>query len=170
MIISLIVARSSNNVIGIKNSLPWNLPLDKIWFKKHTWNKPIIMGRCTWESLGAVPLKGRYNIVISKTIHKHNNKDVFFVPSISSALELSRKAKEIMVIGGESIYNQLLSVANFLYITSIDLEVAGDTYFPLYASDQWESIYKEYHSKNFLNNYSYNFEILQNKVNNLLLL
>ncbi|MEI4269707.1 MAG: type 3 dihydrofolate reductase [Candidatus Dasytiphilus stammeri] len=167
--ISLIVARSYNNVIGIKNSLPWNLPLDKIWFKKHTWNKPIIMGRCTWESLGKVPLTGRDNIVISKTMNKHN-KDVFFVPSISAALELSRKAKEIMVIGGESIYNQLLSVANFLYLTSIDLEVSGDTYFPLYASDQWQSIYKEYHSKSSINNYSYNFEILQNKVNNLWLL
>ncbi|WWO95820.1 MAG: type 3 dihydrofolate reductase [Candidatus Dasytiphilus stammeri] len=169
MIISLIVARSYNNVIGIRNSLPWNLPLDKIWFKKHTWNKPIIMGRCTWESLGEVPLTGRYNIVISKTIHKHH-KDVFFVPSISSALELARKGKEIMVIGGESIYNQLLSVANFIYLTSIDLEVAGDAYFPFYPSDQWESIYKEYHSKSYLNNYSYNFEILQNKVNNLWLL
>ncbi|WWO96562.1 MAG: type 3 dihydrofolate reductase [Candidatus Dasytiphilus stammeri] len=169
MIISLIVARSYNNVIGIKNSLPWNLPLDKIWFKKHTWNKPIIMGRCTWESLGAMPLRGRYNIVISKTINKHN-KDVFFVPSISAALELACQAKEIMVIGGESLYNQLLSVANFLYLTSIDLEVSGDTYFPLYASDQWQCIYKEYHFKSSVNNYSYNFEILQNKVNNLWLL
>ncbi|MEI4260081.1 MAG: type 3 dihydrofolate reductase [Candidatus Dasytiphilus stammeri] len=169
MIISLIVAKSSNNVIGIRNSLPWNLPLDKIWFKKHTWNKPIIMGRCTWESLGEVPLTGRYNIVISKKIYKHK-KDVFFVSSISSALDLARNAKEIMIIGGESIYNQLLSVANFLYLTSIDVEVSGDAYFPLYASHQWQSIYKEYHSKSSINNYSYNFEILQNRVNNLWLL
>ncbi|WWO97033.1 MAG: type 3 dihydrofolate reductase [Candidatus Dasytiphilus stammeri] len=162
MIISLIVAKSYNNVIGINNSLPWNLSLDKIWFKKHTWKKPIIMGRNTWESLRERPLQGRYNIVISKKNYSPK-KNVVFVNSIESALSICQQTKEIMIIGGASIYNQMITRAHFLYLTSINLIVSGDTYFPLYDSAKWFTIYQDYHLKTNTINYSYCFEILKKK-------
>ncbi|HBH68004.1 MAG TPA: dihydrofolate reductase, partial [Erwinia persicina] len=64
MMISLIAALAADRVIGMENAMPWHLPADLAWFKKHTLNKPVVMGRRTWESIGR-PLPGRLNIVIS---------------------------------------------------------------------------------------------------------
>lgn len=62
--ISLIAALAVDRVIGMENAMPWNLPADLAWFKRNTLNKPVVMGRLTWESIGR-PLPGRKNIVIS---------------------------------------------------------------------------------------------------------
>ena len=66
MQISLIVAFTQNRIIGKDNQMPWHLPRDLAWFKRNTLNKPVIMGRKTWESLPKKPLPGRRNIVISR--------------------------------------------------------------------------------------------------------
>ncbi|WWP02424.1 MAG: dihydrofolate reductase [Candidatus Dasytiphilus stammeri] len=161
--LSLIAALANNNVIGIKDTIPWYLPDDLIWFKKHTLHKPIIMGRCTWESIGKKPLPGRYNIIVSKSyrlnyFNKSKNK-MIVVSSIKEALYIAQKIynpyKEIMVIGGGKIYSQMLQYATLLYLTRINYEIIGDTYFPHIYKEQWSSIFRSYQNKN------YYFEILE---------
>ncbi|WWO99830.1 MAG: type 3 dihydrofolate reductase [Candidatus Dasytiphilus stammeri] len=163
MIISLIAAIAKNNVIGRHNTIPWHLPADLNWFKKHTFNKPVLMGRCTWESLKK-PLLGRHNIIVSKSLLNKNIDDtnISLVSSIQLAIDLVLKLdyKEIMVIGGENIYCQMINYADTLYLTSIDLEVEGDTFFPIYFPNEWFSTFKEFHSADKKNSHSYSFEIL----------
>ncbi|WWO97437.1 MAG: type 3 dihydrofolate reductase [Candidatus Dasytiphilus stammeri] len=163
MKISLIAAIANNNVIGRNNTIPWHLPADLNWFKKHTFNKPVLMGRYTWQSLKK-PLLGRHNIVVSKSITNNYTTDyhISLVPSIELAIDLALKLdfKEIMVIGGENIYRQMINYADSIYLTYIDLEVEGDTYFPIYSSKEWISIFQEFHSVDDKNHYSYYFEIL----------
>ncbi|WWP00024.1 MAG: type 3 dihydrofolate reductase [Candidatus Dasytiphilus stammeri] len=164
MKISLIAAIANNNVIGINNTIPWHLPADLNWFKNHTFNKPIMMGRYTWQSLKK-PLLERHNIVVSKSLTKNNisdNNPIRLVSSIKLALDLALNLdfKEIMVIGGGNIYHQMINYADRLYLTYIDLEVEGDTYFPIYSRKEWISIFKEFHSADDNNHHSYYFEIL----------
>ena len=91
MILSVIVAMAHNRVIGLNNQMPWHLPADLAWFKKNTLNKPVIMGRKTFESIGR-PLPNRHNIVISRQIEPSDNKisNVSRVKSIDEAISLAQ--------------------------------------------------------------------------------
>lgn len=160
MMISLIAALAADRVIGMENAMPWNLPADLAWFKRTTLNKPVIMGRLTWESLGR-PLPNRLNIVISSK--PGSAEGVTWVSSIEEAINAAGDAEEIMVIGGGRIYEQLLSRADRLYLTHIDAEVEGDTHFPDYEPDEWESIFSEFHDADESNSHSYCFEILDRR-------
>ncbi|AAO26867.1 dihydrofolate reductase [Buchnera aphidicola str. Bp (Baizongia pistaciae)] len=141
MNISIIVAMSQNLVIGQKNSIPWNIPKDLSWFKKHTIKKSIIMGRKTWESIGRV-LPMRQNIVLTRQ-KNIKNTNVLFVNSISKAIQSALYKNEIMIIGGSNLYNQMLTSANKLYITHIEKYILGDTYFPTYDHLPWKIIFKK---------------------------
>ncbi|VFT76144.1 dihydrofolate reductase [Klebsiella aerogenes] len=122
--ISLIAALAVDRVIGMENAMPWNLPADLAWFKRNTLNKPVVMGRLTWESIGR-PLPGRKNIVISS---KPGSDDrVQWVSSVEEAIAACGDVEEIMVIGGGRVYEQFLPKAHKLYLTHIDAEVEGDT-------------------------------------------
>lgn len=159
MNISLIAAFSKNLVIGYRNKIPWHLPEDLKWFKKNTINKSIIMGRVTWESMGRRPLPMRKNIVISRK--KIANKEIIWANSIYNAIILSQYDKEVMVIGGSEIYNQMILYAQKLYLTHIDIETIGDSYFPQYKLlSSWKVIFKKKFKKNNTNPYNYFFEIL----------
>lgn len=160
MMISLIAALAADRVIGMENAMPWNLPADLAWFKRNTLNKPVIMGRLTWESIGR-PLPNRLNIVISS--QPASAEGVTWVTSIDEALSAAGEAEEVMVIGGGRIYEQLLSRADRLYLTHIDAEVEGDTHFPDYEPDQWESTFSEFHDADENNSHSYCFEILDRR-------
>lgn len=131
--ISLIVAHDKNYVIGYENGMPWHLPGDLQYFKEMTMGKPIIMGRKTFESIGR-PLPGRRNIVITRN-DQYTAEGIETVSSLDAALALVKDVPEIMVIGGAQIFEQALSMADKLYITLIDHEFKGDTYFPRY--DGW---------------------------------
>ena len=101
--ISLIAALAVDRVIGMENAMPWNLPADLAWFKRNTLNKPVVMGRLTWESIGR-PLPGRKNIVISS---KPGSDDrVHWVSSVEEAIAACGDVEEIMVIGGGRVYEQ----------------------------------------------------------------
>ena len=132
--ISIIVAHDKNRVIGYENKLPWHLPGDLQYFKEMTMGKPIIMGRKTFESIGR-PLPGRRNIVITRNEH-YNADGIEVVSSLDEALQLTKDAEETMVIGGEQILRLALPLADRLYITLIDAEFNGDTYFPDYEGWQ----------------------------------
>ncbi|PWC16821.1 type 3 dihydrofolate reductase [Brenneria corticis] len=158
MVISLIAALAVDRVIGMENAMPWHLPADLAWFKRNTVDKPIVMGRNTFRSIGQ-PLPGRHNIVVSS--HPGDDDRVTWVSSLDEALAAAGDAPEVMVIGGGSIYRQMLPRADRLYLTHIDAEVEGDTHFPDYEPDEWSSTFSEFHDADERNSHSYCFEILE---------
>lgn len=160
MVISLIAALAVDRVIGMENAMPWHLPADLAWFKRQTLNKPIIMGRNTFRSIGQ-PLPGRKNIVVSS--RPGDDERVTWVSTLEAALEAAEGAEEVMVIGGGSIYQQMLPQASRLYLTHIDAEVEGDIHFPEYEPDEWSSVFSEFHDADEKNSHSYCFEILERR-------
>ncbi|WP_107841550.1 dihydrofolate reductase [Metasolibacillus meyeri] len=136
--ISLIVAHDKNRVIGYDNQMPWHLPGDLKYFKEMTMGKPVIMGRKTYESIGKA-LPGRRNIVITRNV-AYQADDIEAVASLEQALQLVQDEPEIMIIGGEQIFELALPLADRLYITEIDYTFEGDTYFPAYGG--WQLISK----------------------------
>src|SRR5690554_500896 len=133
--ISLVTAMAKNRVIGKDGAMPWHLLDELQYFKEITMGKPIVMGRTTFESIGR-PLPGRRNIVISR--HPEQLPDsVEAVSSPAEALALVADAAEVMVIGGGQIYTHFLPQATRLYVTHIDLEVEGDTFFPEWEKPLW---------------------------------
>lgn len=160
MMISLIAAMAADRVIGMDNAMPWHLPADLAWFKRQTLDKPVIMGRRTWESIGR-PLPGRLNIVISS--QPGDAEGVSWVTSIDEALQAAGEVDEVMVIGGGRIYEQLLPRADRLYLTHIDAEVVGDTTFPDFEPEEWQSTFSEFHDADEKSSHSFCFEILQRR-------
>ena len=157
MKISLIAAMAKNNVIGKNNQLPWNLPADLTYFKNKTMGKPILMGRKTYDSIGR-PLPGRRNIVISRQPHLIIPGCEVFA-SIDDALKAAQQAEEVMVIGGAHIYDQVITKANRLYITTIDADISGDAFFPQWDLTQWTMISAEKHVPDEKNKYGYCFQV-----------
>lgn len=164
MILSIIVAMAHNRVIGLNNQMPWHLPADLAWFKKNTLNKPVIMGRKTFESIGK-PLPNRHNIIISRQIQTSDSltSNINWVKSIDAAILLAKEqnSDEAFIIGGGNIYNQALPLVSRLYLTHIDANLQGDTHFPDYESEQWKVIYQENHPLDDRNPYPYQFQVLE---------
>ena len=127
--ISLVVARARNGVIGKDNTIPWHAPEDLAFFQRETIGGAIIMGRNTWDSLPFKPLKGRMNIVVSS----RDIKGVLTVRSIGAAIQAAQDAGYMRIygIGGSGIYSEMLGYADRLLITEVDLEIAdADAFFP----------------------------------------
>ncbi len=162
MNISIIVAVAKNNVIGYKNRLPWHIPEDLERFKKITTGHCILMGQKTYESIGR-PLPNRKNIVLSDNM-QFNPKGCITANSIDDAIKIAHnsKEKELMVIGGASVYLQLLPLTNRIYLTRIDKKIKGDTYFPVISNKKWQVI-KRRHQKDNKSKYIYEFQILERK-------
>mgnify|MGYP001157397781 FL=1 len=151
MIISLIAAIDRNGVIGSDGDLPWNIPSDLKKFREITSNKPIIMGRKTWDSIGR-PLPNRDNIVISKNKNLHLEGAILASSPEQAITFAKQKAKErdtdeIMIIGGGYIYNEFIVNSDRLYITEVDMEVEGDAFFPKIDSSKFKEISREEKSK-----------------------
>lgn len=135
MKISIIVAASANNVIGVDGGLPWHLPEDLRRFKEITMGKPMIMGRATWESIGRA-LPGRTSIVVTRRAG-YEAQDAIVVDSIDAAIQAAGDVDEIMVIGGGQIYRQVLARADRIYLTRIHATLDGDTRFPALDMSEW---------------------------------
>lgn len=153
-LISCIVALgTTTNIIGNNNKLIWNIPDDLIRFKKITLHHPVIMGRKTWESIPQKyrPLPERTNIVLT---HQDNFEapGALIVSSLEEALEMAQKNNpdEIFIIGGEQLYKQTLPHTDKLYLTLIDSNKIGDTFFPDYTEFNKET-FRESHIYNGLN-------------------
>ena len=159
MKLSLIWAMDRNRLIGNHDALPWHLPADMQWFRKQTMEKPILMGRKTFESIGK-PLPKRMNIILSR------QKDLtiegcIVVQSLHEAKAAVPDADEMMVIGGAEIYALLLPQADQLYITHIDESFEGDTWFPTYDLELWQRVQHEPHQADEKNPHNYRFEVWQ---------
>ena len=154
--ISLIAAMANNRVIGKDNDMPWHMPADLKHFKAVTMGKPVVMGRKTFESIGR-PLPGRQNVVISRNKDWHHD-GVLVATSTEEALAFLKDAQEIMVIGGGHVYQQFLPLASRLYLTFIDLEVEGDTFFPDWkAVGNWQQTDLQEYSSDEKNQHDYQF-------------
>ncbi|NDG91438.1 MAG: dihydrofolate reductase, partial [Burkholderiaceae bacterium] len=134
--ISMIVARSRNHVIGKDNQMPWKISADLQFFKKVTMGYPIIMGRKTWESIGR-PLPGRRNVVVSRNTN-YSAIGAELVGSLDQALELLKEFKRVFVIGGQQLFTQAFPQADELFITEIEIQVDGDTYFEIPDPNDWQ--------------------------------
>ena len=138
---NLIVAVDKNWAIGCGNKLLVSIPQDMKFFRETTMGKVVVMGRKTLESFpGGQPLKKRTNIVITRD-KNYSVKDAIVVHSVEEALEELKKYNEedIYVIGGESIYRQMLPYCKVAHVTKIDHAYEADTYFPnLDEMDEWE--------------------------------
>lgn len=138
--ISLIAAVDEKMGIGKNNQLLCHLPADLQYFKKMTLGKPIIMGRKTYESIGR-PLPNRTNIVLTHRALKIEG--VKIAHNWNDALLLTDNRKEVMVIGGESIYKEALMFADKIYLTQIHHTFNADVFFPEILMKQWNCINKE---------------------------
>ena len=159
MKIAIIVATDDQGLIGKDNDLPWRLSADLQHFKRVTMAKPIIMGRRTHESIGR-PLPGRQNIVISsRQGYQAQGCDV--VQSLDAALDLCRNEEEVMIMGGASLYQQTLPIADKLYLTLVHTRLEGDTWFPEWSIEEWDLISREPHEADDKNDYDYSFMLYQ---------
>ena len=165
MRLAVIVAAAANGVIGAGNALPWHLPQDLRYFKRVTMGKPIVMGRRTFESIGRA-LPGRTNIVISRdpTRPVAGARLVF---SLAQALQQAREVAaadgvdEVMVIGGAEVYAQVLPLADRLYLTEVHADVAGDTFLPAIAWNEWREVARKRHAAAGGNPHDYSFVVYE---------
>jgi len=158
-IVSLIWAMDRNRLIGRENALPWKLPADMQWFRKQTMDKPVLMGRKTFDSIGN-PLPGRKNIVLSRQADL-TIEGCHVVGSLAEARAVAADAEEIMVIGGSEIYGLLLPEADRLYCTEIDAAFDGDAWFPEFDENVWAQVFNETHEADETNAYPYRFLIYE---------
>ncbi|MBI1180118.1 MAG: dihydrofolate reductase [Alphaproteobacteria bacterium] len=142
MTLCLVVAMAANRVIGRAGGMPWRLPEDLKFFKAVTMGKPMIMGRRTFESIGRA-LPGRANIVVSRS--GLTAEGVTTTGDLQEALRLARaiaegnESDEVMLIGGGTLYEQALPLADRIYLTEIHAEFEGDTFFPA-LGDRWREV------------------------------
>jgi dihydrofolate reductase len=141
--LSAIVAKSMNNAIGKDNKLLWKIPDDMKRFKKLTTGHTIIMGRKTFESIGRV-LPNRLNVILTRDPnYKVDDPNVKIVGGISDLEEYINDENENFVIGGAQIYSILMSKCKKIYVTQIDKDFVGDSYFPVIRENEWKVIERE---------------------------
>jgi dihydrofolate reductase len=145
MTLALIAAHDDNLVIGRDGDLPWHIPEDLRYFMRKTKGHPLVMGRKTWESIGAVPLKNRENIVISRS---GNWDNALVFKSLAEALDFVKDRELVYIGGGSGIYEETMPIADQLVLTHVHGSHVGDTYFPEYRDEigtSWKEIFREDH-------------------------
>jgi dihydrofolate reductase len=133
--ISIVAAIADSGAIGNANALPWHLPADLAHFKRLTLDKPILMGRRTWESLPGL-LPRRRHIVLTRD-PSYRAESCTCVHSLEEAIVAAGDAPELMVVGGANLYAQALPIADRLYLTLVHAEIEGDTHFPPWDPADW---------------------------------
>ncbi len=129
MMVSIIVAMSKNKVIGKNGRIPWHIPEDLWFFKRKTSGHTVIMGRKTYESIGK-PLPERINIVLSRN-KEFRAAGTIVLPSLQAALERTvTTEEEVFIIGGEEVYKEALESVHRIYISLVEKDYTGDTFFP----------------------------------------
>jgi len=133
---------ASNRVIGLNNQMPWHLSADLKRFKQITMGHPIIMGRLTFEAIGR-PLPGRTNIIVSRN-PAYQAEGCVVVDSVEAAIRYGcQLADEVFVVGGSTLYEATLPVADTFYITHINQDFEGDTFFPDFDRNLWAEVGRE---------------------------
>jgi dihydrofolate reductase len=141
MKLAIIAAVARNRVIGRDNELPWRLPEDLKRFRALTTGHHIVMGRKTYESLGRL-LPGRTTVIVTRN-PDYRVAGALVAHSLEQAMSLCAKDETAFLIGGEELYKSGLPLADLMFITEIDAEFAGDTYFPPYDVARWREVARE---------------------------
>ena len=165
MIISLVVAASTNNAIGKNGELLWHLPNDMKFFKNVTWAMPVAMGRKTFDALGNKPLNGRLNVVITRQ-KDFTGQGIAIVSNIDDAEFLAHQQdyKELMIIGGGEIYRQSISKADKIYITRVHaIFDDADAFFPEIDETKWQLTSNQDFFKDEKHAYDYSFQLWERK-------
>ena len=138
--LALIAAVSKNNVIGNKGVIPWKIKGEQKRFKELTTGNTVIMGKRSFEEIGK-PLPNRRTIVISSTA-SYQAENCITLESLAEAIAYVRE-EDAFVAGGEQLYREALPLVDVMYLTRIDLEVEGDTYFPDFREEEFELVSEE---------------------------
>ena len=172
-IIALVVAMGENRAIGRGGGLPWRLSSDMRFFRKITMGKPMIMGRRTFSSLPRV-LDGRLNIVLTRDLG-------FVAPgaimaySLEEGLDVARQAAaeagvdEIMVMGGEDVFREVLPQTNRIYLTEVHASPQADTWFPDLDMREWREVSREARAAGPRDDHAFSFVVLDRAADRLLL-
>jgi len=136
--------------------LPWRIPEDLKRFKRLTMDKPLLMGRRTYESIGR-PLPGRRMVVLTRTGASFG-AEVLVAASLTDALSLVTDAEEVMVAGGAEVYAAALPLARKMHLTRVHDEVAGDAMFPPYDPTRWRRVCAREHPADDRHAHRFTFE------------
>jgi len=139
--VSIVVAMDVNGLIGADNRLPWHLPADLAHFKAITMGHPLLMGRRTHESIGR-PLPGRHNIVLTHR-RDYDAEGCMVIHSLEAARDAAGAVAELMVIGGEAVFRQMLPQTGTIHLTRIHHAFKGDTWFPELAAGAWREVARQ---------------------------
>ena len=161
--LSIIVAKAKNNIIGKDNKLLWHIPDDLRRFKELTTNHNIIMGRKTFESIGKI-LPNRKHIIFSQNPDfKIDNENIEIVHSMLQIQQYIEDENENFVIGGAMIYNLLMPYVTKMYVTEIDKDFEGDTVFPRINTEVWQEVSREDGPKDEENDFKYEYVVYKRK-------
>jgi len=155
--LTLIAAMDRNRLIGRDNTLPWRLPADLQHFKQNTLGKIVLMGRKTWESLPG-PLPERDCLVLSRNAdYVADGAQVVTSVDAARAYAEAQGANELIIMGGENLYAQLIGQAQKLILTEVNDAFEGDAWFPAFAKADWQEIARDEHVPDEKNRYAYAF-------------
>lgn len=176
--LAIIAAKTANNVIGRDGAMPWSQPNDLQRFKSLTYGCPVIMGRKTYESMGA-PLPGRKNFVITSDVekfkqdhakyvidpspvspsilHPHDDAGLFFHSYTCRQHSRPINNTRAFVIGGHKMFYEAMQYADIMYLTELQVELEGDVYFPEFDRKDWRKVAEEKYLADDRNTYDYNF-------------
>jgi dihydrofolate reductase len=158
-LVSIVAAMAETPDKGRKNRLPWHLPADLAHFKRLTLDKPIVMGRRTWESLPGLLPRRRHILVTQDPTYRANG--CLVVPSPEAAMAAAADKPELMVVGGAALYRAMLPVAGRMYLTLVHAAVEGDTFFPRWEPACWRETEREEHASDDRNSYALTFVTLE---------
>jgi dihydrofolate reductase len=162
--IALVVAMGENRAIGRGGDLPWHLRSDMRYFRKITMGKPVLMGRRTFKSLPRI-LDGRLNIVLTRDLG-FVAPDAVMAHSLQEGLEAAQRsaertgAEEIMIIGGEDVFREVLPQVGRIYLTEVHASPDADTWFPELDMGEWREISREAHAAGPKDDHAFSFVVL----------
>ena len=161
--VKLIVAKARNNAIGKDNDLIWRLPEDMRFFTRMTTGHVVIMGRRNWDSIPDKyrPLSNRVNVVVTRNADFDPEDECVVFSSIEEAViyYLEKGDRDIYIIGGGQVYEYALNkgLVDEMYVTHVDAELEGDTFFPEIDLETWEVAHID--SKETDEQHDYRFDI-----------
>lgn len=164
-VIALVVAMGENRAIGRGGDLPWHLRSDMKLFRKVTMGNPVIMGRRTFKSLPRV-LDGRLNIVLTRD-KNFVAPDTVTAHSLEEGLQGARAsctrtgADEIMIIGGEDVFREVLPQVGRIYLTEVHAAPEADTWFPELNAEEWREVSRETHPAGPQDDHDFSFVVLE---------
>ena len=155
--LSLIVAMGKNRVIGNHGAIPWRLPNELQLFKRVTMGHHIIMGRRTWESIGRL-LPGRTTVIVTRQ-KDYAVAGAVVASSLEAAIAACKNDSEVFVIGGGELYQLALPLAQRIYLTTVDVEPAGDTHMPEFNASEWREVSSESFAADEKHAHAYRFSV-----------